>query len=173
LIIDEATTIIFTIPLDSPGTLAIAPRPRGGDWLDDEVRALAAQGFQVLVSLLESQEAQDLGLEHEPAVCDSNGLAFVSIPIPDRGTPSDFTEFKGAVAELVTRLRSGRRIAVHCRQSVGRSGILVVSMAVAVGVDLQDAIETVSIARGVRVPETLVQLEWLREHQKALSRLAG
>jgi hypothetical protein len=41
-------------------------------------------------------------------------------------------------------------------------------MAVAMGVDLQNAIETVSIARGVRVPETPAQLEWLRNHQEAL-----
>jgi protein-tyrosine phosphatase len=170
-LINEAT--IFPIPLDGPGILAIAPRPRGGDWLDRDVRALAAHGLDVLVSLLEPHEALELGLEHEAAACDSNGLAFVSLPIPDRGTPSDVTAFTRAVAELVTRLRSGTRIAVHCRQSVGRSGLLAVSMAIAMKVDLRTAIETVSIARGVGVPETPAQLEWLREHQEALSRLVG
>jgi hypothetical protein len=35
------------------GRLAIVPRPRAGDWLDDEIAAWRAEGIDLVVSLLE------------------------------------------------------------------------------------------------------------------------
>jgi protein-tyrosine phosphatase len=127
----------------------------------------------VLVSLLGRDEERELGLEQEAAISDTNGIEFVALAMPDLGTPPHSEEFVQSVAKLVTLLRGGKRIAVHCRQSVGRSGLLVVSMAVAAGIPLEAAIEAVSVARGVRVPETPVQLAWLRQHRGQLSALAG
>jgi hypothetical protein len=46
--------------------LAIVPRPRGGDWLDDDIRLMKA-GVDVLVSMLPATEAPDLGLADEGA----------------------------------------------------------------------------------------------------------
>ena len=38
------------------------PRPRGGDWLADEIRSLRACGVDVLVSLLTGEEVGELDL---------------------------------------------------------------------------------------------------------------
>jgi len=160
---------IFRIPFLFPGTLAITPRPRGGDWLDVDIAALSNQGVNVLVSLLETEETHELGLERESASCRAYGIEFLSIPVPDLGTPSDSAKFVQAAADLARVLREGKCIAVHCRQSVGRSGLLAVSLAIAAGTGLKDAIDTVSNARGVQVPETPAQLEWLRQHESFLS----
>jgi hypothetical protein len=35
---------LFTIGRDGPGRLNIMARPRGGDWLEDEITALAHSG---------------------------------------------------------------------------------------------------------------------------------
>jgi protein-tyrosine phosphatase len=165
--------IIFKIPLCIPGTLAITPRPRGGDWLDDDIAALAAGGVRVLVSLLCADEQIEPRLENEAAVCLTQGVAFIALPVPDLGAPIDTREFVQTVQDLAALLRAGKSVAVHCRQSVGRSGLLAVSIAVAVGVALESAIEDVSTARGVRVPETAAQIEWLRRNEDELSGLAG
>ena len=37
------------------GRLAIAARPRGGDWLDDELSGWRQAGIDVVVSLLENE----------------------------------------------------------------------------------------------------------------------
>jgi protein-tyrosine phosphatase len=164
---------IFEIQLRAPGTLAITPRPRGWDWLDVDIAALSTHGVNVLVSLLERDEAFDLGLELEPASCATCGIEFLSLPVPDLGAPLDSQRFIHAARYLVGSLRQGKQIAVHCRQSVGRSGLLAVSIAVAAGLGLDEAIEGVSRARGVRVPETTAQLEWLRRYKDHLSEPAG
>ena len=65
-----------------PGELAIIPRPRGGDWLDDEARALKDHGFGVVVSLLTREEAQELGLEDEADLFGGKDCSFVTTPFP-------------------------------------------------------------------------------------------
>lgn len=45
--------------------LSITLRPRGGDWLEVDVAALSVKGVNVLVSLLENDEAAELGLVDE------------------------------------------------------------------------------------------------------------
>jgi protein-tyrosine phosphatase len=165
--------IFFRIDLGTAGSLSITPRPRGGDWLDDDIGALAARGISVVVSLLGQDEESELGLEGEASACGRRALTFVAAPVPDLGIPADTNGFMDAVHDLVTRLRAGENVAVHCRQSVGRSGMLAVAISVATGVGLEGAIAKVSSARGVQVPETAAQLEWLRLNAAGLSRMGG
>ena len=155
--------------MPSAGALAITTRPRGGDWLEDDIAALARDGIRVLVSMLREDEERELVLEHEAAACSQCQIEFVSIPVPDLGAPADGEAFVEAVHALAERIRAGGSIAVHCRQSVGRSGMLAVSIALALGVQLESALDTVSRARGVPVPETKEQIDWLRQNAAALS----
>ena len=164
-------TAIFIIPFDTQGVFAITPRPRGGDWLDDDLQALADRRIDVLVSLLEAHETKELGLASEATACHTKGLVFLNVPIPDLGVPEAFEPFGQSVADVVRQLRSGRRVAVHCRQSVGRSGLFAVSIGIAEGLEPPPAINMVSAARGVQVPETAVQLAWLRDHATQLAKL--
>jgi len=166
---ETAQLRVFRIPIGGPGSLFISVRPRGADWLADEIAALAGQGIGVLVSLLEGEEQAELGLEHEGATCASHHIEFVAMPVPDLGAPIETRAFVQNVHRLTQLLREGVSIAVHCRQSVGRSGLLAVSIAVASGMSLESALEVVSLARGVRVPETDKQTDWLRSHVNDLS----
>jgi hypothetical protein len=59
------TPEIFWIPGPWRGRLAVAARPRGGDWLEDEARGWQVAGFDIVVSLLEKDEAGELGLDLE------------------------------------------------------------------------------------------------------------
>jgi len=137
---------LFEIPGRWKGKLYIVARPRGGDWLDDELASLHGAGVDVLVSLLEPQEAGQLGLGLEEEAAVRAGLEFFSLPVKDRGVPYSRSEFAAAVSRLEADLESGRAVA-----------ILVES-----GVCVEEAVELVSKVRGVAVPETAEQLEWLR-----------
>ena len=58
-------TDLFWVPGPWRGRLAIARRPRGGDWLDDEASAWRQADIDVVVSLLENDEAAQLDLLRE------------------------------------------------------------------------------------------------------------
>ncbi len=56
---------VFWITGPWPGRLAIALRPRGGDWLSDEIRSWRDMGLNVVVSLLTPNEILELELDQE------------------------------------------------------------------------------------------------------------
>jgi protein-tyrosine phosphatase len=154
---------LFWIPGPWRGRLAIVVRPRGGDWLDDEASDWRKAGVDVVVSLLESDEAAQLNLLDEPRAAEANGIRFISLPIPDRGVPTSATAATSLIADLAGALEHGKNVAVHCRQGIGRSGLIAVGVLATSGTNLERAIQVVSAARGLAVPETAGQLLWLQQ----------
>lgn len=157
------TPELFWIPGLRRGRLAITPRPRGGDWLRDEARTLKGAGVDIVVSLLERDEAEQLGLADEAKIMEANDLRFVSFPVPDRGVPASLPDATALAAGLGSELEAGSTVAIHCRQSVGRSGLIAASVLTILGLDAEQAIKIVSAARGQTVPETAEQRSWVLE----------
>jgi protein-tyrosine phosphatase len=70
---------------------------------------------------------------------------------------------RSLLSSITEALDEGKSIAVHCRQGIGRSGLIAAAVLVSSGTDVDQAIETVSAARGQTVPETPEQLQWIRQ----------
>jgi protein-tyrosine phosphatase len=141
--------------------IAILPRPRGGEWLADEIASYAQQGLQVLLTLLEPAEELELGLYDEVVLAEKHGLDFLRYPVPDRGVPRSPDLFAAVIRDLAD---SGKAVGAHCRAGIGRSGMAAAAFLVRVGETVENAITRVSKARGVGVPDTAAQREWLFEH---------
>ena len=154
---------LFWIPGPWRGKLAVITRPRGGDWLEDEVNAWRRDGLDVVVSLLERDEADQLELRLEGDIAKSKNVQFISFPIPDRGVPISTKNAISFLREIAAKLEDGRNVAIHCRQSVGRSGLIAAGLLVTSGMGVDKAIEAVSTARGQVIPETPAQLQWIKQ----------
>lgn len=73
------------------------------------------------------------------------------------------------MTRIAAQLEAGKNVAVHCRQSVGRSGMIAAGVLVTSGASPEEALRAVGSARGADVPETLEQRRWM---QQLPSRLA-
>jgi protein-tyrosine phosphatase len=151
----------FWIIGDPPAPLAIVLCPRGGEWLEDDLLAIKRAGIETLVSLLEPQEAQWLGVWDERFIAQHVGLEFLNHPIPDMHTPPNPTTFRTFVSGLASRLRSGEYIGVHCRGSVGRAPVTVACTLIELGWSPRAALTAISEARGCSVPQTQEQEDWV------------
>ncbi|MBI3048942.1 MAG: dual specificity protein phosphatase family protein [Acidobacteria bacterium] len=151
------------------GRLGILPRPRGGDWLEDETLAWREAGIDLVVSLLEPEEEAQFVLQGEAAATAASGIDFRPFPIPDRGVPVSRESVADLADEITSALETGRNVAVHCRQGIGRSGLIVGGVLVAAGKDLDTALEAIKESRGVEVPETEEQRRWLSDFASWLS----
>jgi protein-tyrosine phosphatase len=160
---------IYWIRDIEPMRLALMPRPRGGDWLQDEVANWKAAGINLVLSLLQDYEVTELGLLAESTECATQGIEYRSFPINDRGTPESLHQFIALVDELITRLRDGVAIAVHCRAGIGRSGITAGALLLRLGVPADQIFPMVSRARGLAVPDTQSQVNWFAGLTKSLS----
>jgi protein-tyrosine phosphatase len=156
---------IFPIEGDASIGLAIVTRPRGEDWLEEELRRMQRSGIQVLVSMLEEDEAASLGLSDERKLSEENGLGFLSFSIPDRTIPMDTALFRAFAAGLAKRLKAGERIGIHCRGSIGRASIAAACALVHLGWSAEKALSAIETARGCAVPDTDEQRQWILRYE--------
>jgi protein-tyrosine phosphatase len=143
------------------GRLAIVPRPRGGDWLEDEISTWQSLGIGVIVSTLTREEAEELELTQEKEICEKAEIDFVAFPIADRGLPPSMNAILDLALRLEQRLAEGKKVAIHCRQGVGRSALLAACVLAVSAVDATSAWERIAAARGCSVPDTNEQREWV------------
>lgn len=150
-------------PIEGPwkGQLAIVPRPRGEDWLEDEVQAWGEGGLDMIVSLLTANEARELSLTDEAALTLANGLHFLQFPIPDYSIPASFEGAFSLAQKLDGALTRGENVGIHCRQGIGRSSLIAAAVLVLRGIDPEAAFTRVAAARGRPVPDTSEQREWV------------
>jgi protein-tyrosine phosphatase len=141
--------------------LAIATRPRGGDWLAGDIESLKNEGVAAVVSALTDAEAEELGLEREPDCCLERELDYFSFPIEDRSVPDSVEEFRSLIADLLDELVEGRAVVIHCRAGIGRSSMIASGVLMRLGSSASEALRIVGEARGMTVPDTTEQREWL------------
>src|SRR5690242_10456514 len=97
---------LYRVAYGGPGSLSIMARPRGGDWLADEVKTWREAGVDVAVSLLTPAEQAELDLDDEASLCQREGITFRAFPIADRGIPAQPTQANALIEELAQALRT-------------------------------------------------------------------
>lgn len=147
----------------SPGNtrLGIMARPRGGEWLTEELAQLKKQGVHIVVSLLETSEINELGLYMEQDLCTAAGLRYINYPVPDRGLPNSIDKTRTLIDELAQQFNKEATIVIHCRMGIGRSSIIAGCVLLQLGYAARDLIQHISKARGLTVPDTEEQRKWL------------
>jgi|SRR5580658_10446630 protein-tyrosine phosphatase len=152
-----------------PGKLAVAARPRGGDWLRDDIASWKRARIETVLSLLTPEEEAEMDLRDEAAEAKAQGMEFASFPIPDRQVPRSEAKWCEVLERVSRTLLDGKNVLVHCRQGIGRSGLVAACLLVRNGMSPGAAVESVSAARGLSVPETAEQRDWIDHSAAALS----
>lgn len=150
-------------------SLATMPRPRGNDWLEDEIISYKKSGVDVVVSLLERSEIYELEIESEEFWCNEKGMIFLNYPIGDRQTPKSFTETSEFVRKLQNFITQGKKIAIHCRQGIGRASLIAVGVLVLQGYSVENAFEKITESRGCKVPDTQEQIDWVKSFAQKIN----
>lgn len=111
-------------------------------------------------------------MAEEATLCEQNGMSFLSFPIADRSVPNSLHAAAGLIRSIEARLTQGEAVAIHCRAGIGRSGLMAACVLVNLGVPASEVFPRISRGRGLKVPDTPAQVEWLaryaRERKNAL-----
>lgn len=150
------------------GRVGVMPHPFGDDALPGEIRGFHVEGVDVIVSLLEREEALSVGLAREEELCGEQGIVFRSFPIPDRSVPESMGEVRELVRCLRGELAAGRSVVFHCWAGIGRSSLMAASLLVTCGLSPDVAFERIGEARGLHVPDTEQQRTWVERFAGSL-----
>jgi protein-tyrosine phosphatase len=129
--------------------------------LTDEIAAWQRGGIDTVFSLLTREEEFDLDLTNEIGEVGARGMGFISFPIADRQVPPSERSVTTALRKLDAELSSGRNVVMHCRQGVGRTGLMAACLLVTKGWEPQAAVDHLTAVRGITVPETIEQRRWI------------
>jgi protein-tyrosine phosphatase len=155
------TPEIYWISEVTIGRLGIMARPRSGEWLRDEVSGWCNAGLKAVVCLLESSEIRELELHDESILCEASQIEFISFPITDRGVPSSVRQTVKLADRVVSLLRDESSVAIHCRAGIGRSSLIAACVLLKLGFRREELFPLLSRVRGVPVPDTPAQVQWL------------
>ncbi|MGE0883496.1 MAG: tyrosine protein phosphatase [Blastocatellales bacterium] len=164
---------VYWIPGQYPGRIAIIPRPRGGDWLEDEMKSLRESGIDVILSLLTEEEIIEFDLTGEKAAGASAGIQFLSFPINDRSIPISRDDALELIRKIFRLLNDGKNVGIHCRQSIGRSALIAAGLMVLAGSAPEESFRLISETRGREVPETAEQAQWVKQLAKDSIQIAA
>jgi protein-tyrosine phosphatase len=94
-------------------------------------------------------EEQDLELTRESDAAKSHGTGFISFPIEDQKTPTSRQNMGQLVEKMDAKLSEGQSLVVHCRQVIGRSGLIAACLLIARGWSPQGATQKLNeVSRG-------------------------
>jgi protein-tyrosine phosphatase len=103
-------------------------------------------------------------------MCEAAGLEYRSFPIPDHSVPTAHREMHELAESLATERRHGKNIGAHCCAGIGRSSLLIAAVLCVEGISPERAFRLISNGRGLQVPDTPEQAEWLAGFASALPR---
>ncbi len=160
---------IYKIELIGSGSLSVMAKPVSGEWIEEEFSGIAKFGINRVVSLLEINESFELGLGQEKQLTEKYEMEFVHYPIPDRGLPGSVQDYLAFTKRLYHEAAGGLNTVVHCRAGIGRTGIIAAGVLLHCGFEPLDAIAHISKLRGVQIPDTQEQMDWVVKSFAAMS----
>jgi protein-tyrosine phosphatase len=164
------TKIYWIHDFENGAKLGIMPRPRGDDWLEEEIIKLKKQHIGLWVSLLEQDEMNELGLRNQSALCSKHVLGYINFPIVDRSVPEKGAKIDSLIEQLYQKIQSGHSVVIHCRMGIGRSSIIAACILLKQGFKTEQIIQKITSARGLKVPDTDAQIQWLKNREKTTSK---
>lgn len=153
-----------------PGMKTFSTLDLYDDRIENDLQSIRSWGAAVVVTLLEMRELAMLGIADLPEKALALNLLWLHLPIKNMALPDEVFEesWKWAGPRLLKLLSEGQRVFVHCREGIGRSGVVAARLLIESGVDPANAMKMVRKSR----PGSLM-LNSHEEYCKAISHPAA
>lgn len=144
--------------------------------LDIDAQAIKDWGASIWLNLMEECDIKDVELTADMFRNKTAelGIDYIHFPIVDQKIPTPETEklwVEQISPMLIDKLAHGKKIFIHCRGGLGRTGIIAARLLFDSGSNVpatgNDLIEVVRNARSPRAIETEVQEDWVRNFYKS------
>lgn len=159
---------IYWINEFNKGNLGMMARPRGNDWLEDEIIKLKQFEVDTVISLLESDEIIELEIEKEKEICEKWKINFINYPIRDRDLPTDDRTYIELISKIDQKLKENEKVVIHCRMGIGRTSVVAAGVLIRNGINVDTVFGLLTEKRTLPVPDTDEQKQWVMKLKSVL-----
>jgi len=120
-----------------------------GDSMTDDLLTIRNWGATALVTLLDESELLVLGVRDLPRKASALNILWIHLPILNLSIPDKKFDIQWTWAgpRLAQWLREGQRIVIHCKEGIGRAGLVAARLMIELGTPPEQAINSVQKAR--------------------------
>lgn len=139
--------------------------------LHADLDALRDWGASTIVTVMQRDELDLLRVPDLGPQVRARGMNWHHLPVLDQSVPNrDFPRIWANLTKLLQReLAAGRKIVVHCRGGLGRTGLIAALLLMDMGHGARDAMSRVRQVRSARAIETPEQEDYVRRYAPYLS----
>jgi ADP-ribosyl-[dinitrogen reductase] hydrolase len=146
----------------------------------ERLRELKSLGIDWVADLTAADESAGYSVEY-PGLLASFGVEHHRFAMPDHSVPSDRSSVVAALDAIDAALGAGRKVYLHCRAGIGRTGLLIGCWLARHGEAGESAIERLNelwtgsrlAGTWLRVPETEQQARYVRDWRESRPRHAA
>lgn len=161
------TQIAFHALSVGGGLLALSALPgRGGDYAQD-LEHIRDWKPSIVVSMTTLSEMTEFGAEMLGVDVRERAARWAHLPVADFGVPDEQVEkdWPKVAVSVLTSLRGGGRVLVHCMGGCGRSGMVALRLMIEAGEPVDLALGRLRAVRPCAV-ETDEQFEWAKKGRR-------
>jgi len=163
---------ISVVQLPGKGCIGMSACPgrHSHSSLTEDIQSIADWGASVVVTLMQIDELNRLGVSTLSAMVQSHNMLWLHRPIIDYSIPDNVFEaqWQETLITLRNALANNGRVFVHCRGGLGRTGLVVARLLIEYGWSPSAAIQCVRAVRPGSI-ETTEQEHYVLGRELTLS----
>ena len=115
----------------------------------DDLQAIRSWGAAVVITLLEETELNVLGVRELGKHVVALNMVWLHLPVRNSRLPDErfMEKWRMVVPSLCNLLQKGQHVVIHCKEGIGRAGLIAASLLVELGLPVDEAVSIVRKAR--------------------------
>jgi protein-tyrosine phosphatase len=129
--------------------------------LSEDLKIIKESGISLVITLMTFNEMRTFGIHNLGPEINKLGIEWIHLSIEDGGIPTSNADVRALIGLIKAKIYNNKKVLIHCRGGLGRTGTIAGCYLVSSGVSLDTAYQMLINTRGIKCPENEIQRKFI------------